>query len=298
VAFPPWRVSVDEEAGAAKPIHPPQPDTVATSRFFRIAASVLIIGHVWAMLSRPIEFATQGPFGNSPSATLFRLPVLRYSQFAYLDHGYAFFAPDPGPSHLIGATVRPSGGGDPVELRFPDLDDQWPRLLYHRHFMLAEFLNDVHHPPGEPPEELRQDPDALRSWHGSRRRYETVRDSIIGRLRARYPDAEIAIRRIEHRQPGLPEYYEGKVALNDPRLYQTLHDTIDGLPPRAAGEGVLMTPGEPPQPPASPARLPISANPQSASPLSTAPQSAIPLSTGPIVVPPGIAEPVASEVTP
>jgi hypothetical protein len=281
------------------PIHPPPLDTVATqSRNIRIAASFLIIGHLWAVVSRPIEFATQGPFGNSPSATLFRLPVLRYSQFTYLDHGYAFFAPDPGPSHLIDATIRPAGGGDPIELRFPSLNDQWPRLLYHRHFMLAEFLNDLHHPPGEPPAELRQDPEALRSWHGSRRRYETIHDSIVGRLRARYPDAEIAIRRVEHRQPGLPEYFAGNVALDDPRLYQTLLDTESGLPQPPAGDGVLMPFGESPQPSATPVSQPFSANPESASPLSNVPLSIGPLSNGPIVVPPGIAEPATSEVTP
>jgi hypothetical protein len=79
-------------------------------RYFKAICSVLIIVHLWAVLSRPIEFATQGPFGPSPSASLLRVPVRPYSQFMYLDHGYAFFAPDPGPSHLIEAEITRADG--------------------------------------------------------------------------------------------------------------------------------------------------------------------------------------------
>lgn len=208
----------------------PQP----VGRAFKLIASVAIIWQLWAVIGRPIEFATQGPFGPSPSATLFRAPVRLYSQFAYLDHGYAFFAPDPGPSHLIQAAIT-DPTGERSERTFPDLNDQRPRLLYHRHFMLAEFLNDIHHPPGEPPPGIAEDPQALRDWRMSRRRYEAVRDSILAHLRARHPDAEVAIRRIEHRQPGLPEYFGGNVDLNDERLYQVLHDVAE-IPGSTAAE--------------------------------------------------------------
>lgn len=203
-------------------------------------ASVLIIGHVWAVIGRPLEFATQGPFGASPSMTRFRQPVRGYSQFTYLDHGYAFFAPEPGPSHLIRATVTPTEPGDgsepgpnpvaPIVRNYPDLNDQWPRLLYHRHFMLAEFLNDIYHPPGEPPQEIAQNPIAIREWIQARRRYEMVRDSILNRLQTAYPQAAVAIDRIEHRQPGLPEFMEGNVPLDAPQLYSVLPDAPP-LPP-------------------------------------------------------------------
>lgn len=200
----------------------------ATARAVRIVTSILIIGHLWAIVGRPIEFATQGPFGTSPSATMFRAPVRAYSQFAYLDHGYAFFAPDPGPSHLIAATVTPKSG-EPIELRYPDLGDQWPRLMYHRHFMLAEFLNNVYHPPGEPPQNIADNPTAAREWRLSRRRYEAVRDSIADCLRKQHPDCEIAIRRLEHRQPGLPEFFDERIPLDDARLVTTLLDEIEPM---------------------------------------------------------------------
>lgn len=210
-------------------------------------ASVLIIGHLWAVIGRPLEFATQGPFGASPSMTRFRDPVRGYSQFAYLDHGYAFFAPEPGPSHLIRATITPPSGTDatttgtdaaasspspvaPLVRNYPDLNDQWPRLLYHRHFMLAEFLNDIYHPPGEPPQEIARNPVAIREWIQARRRYETVRDSILNRLQTAYPQATVAIDRLEHRQPGLPEFMEDNVPLDAPQLYFVLPDALPPLP--------------------------------------------------------------------
>lgn len=178
------------------------------------------------MVGRPIEFATDGPFGASPSATLFRAPTRAYSQLAYLDHGYAFFAPDPGPSHLIRATITPADG-EPIRRYYPDLQDQRPRLLYHRHFMLAEFLNDVYHPPGDPPQEVAEDAEAALRWRLARNRYEAVRDSILNRLRTRYPDSEVTISRVEHRQPGLPEYLEDQMPLDDPQLYRVLPDRAE-----------------------------------------------------------------------
>ncbi len=215
--------------------------TAATSLPFRIVASVLIIGHLWAVVGRPIEFATQGPFGTSPSATLFRDPVRAYSQFAYLDHGYAFFAPDPGPSHLIAATVT-AKDGKVIELLYPDLGDQWPRLMYHRHFMLSEFLNNIYHPPGEPPLEIVNNPVAARDWRIARRRYEAVRDSILECLKKQHPDCEIAIRRLQHRQPGLPEFFEEKIAIDDARLVTILLDEIEP-PELPQSQGLTPTSG-------------------------------------------------------
>ena len=243
----------------------------------RLGLSLLIIGHLWGVIGRPLEFATQGPFGPSPSMTLLRRPVRGYGEFMYLDHGYAFFAPEPGPSHLIRATVLPPGGqrsengaaqqqgasqkgespdapvqdltkrdvaaqyvavqggavqggatpveGDASVVRFfPDRVDQWPRLLYHRHFMLAEFLNTVYHPPGEPPLEIRNDAVASRDWRMSRARYEAVRDSIVRCLNKKYPGMGVTVDRIEHRQPGLPEFMRDGVKLDAPQLYLVLED--------------------------------------------------------------------------
>lgn len=217
---------IDSDTSVKPAIGASPKSRLVVSTRFRVVASVLIVFHLWAIVGRPIEFATQGPFGTSPSATLFRGPVRAYSQFAYLDHGYAFFAPDPGPSHLIAATVT-APDGPPRERMYPDLADQWPRLLYHRHFMLAEFLNNIYHPPGEPPADIADNLLAARQWRLSRRRYDAVHDSIIACLQKQYPEATIAIRRLEHRQPGLPEFLNDGIGIDDPRLVTTLVDGID-----------------------------------------------------------------------
>ncbi|NIO41435.1 MAG: hypothetical protein GTO41_15415, partial [Burkholderiales bacterium] len=55
----------------------------------------------------------------------------------FLDHGYRFFAPEPGPGHLVRYEVTTSDGAGAAG-QFPDRDRIWPRLLYHRWFMLSE----------------------------------------------------------------------------------------------------------------------------------------------------------------
>ncbi|MBM81708.1 MAG: hypothetical protein CMJ78_14105 [Planctomycetaceae bacterium] len=66
--------------------------------------------------------------------------VQPYLQSTYLNHGYHFFAPEPGASHLIRYELT-MPNGETVSGRFPDKQEHWPRLLYHRHFMLTEALN-------------------------------------------------------------------------------------------------------------------------------------------------------------
>lgn len=203
-----------------------QQASTKTPRFrprVRFALSVLIIGHLSAVFLPPLAFQTQGPMGRSPSVETLLAPVRGYGQFLYLDRGYAFFAPDPGPSHLIQVAVRDSAGKT-TEQMFPDLDRQWPRLLYHRHFMLTEFLHEIHQPPG-PPEELAElDPAEAEYWAQARARFEQVHNSMIEHLEGQFPGKEVAIRRIEHVIPNFLEYEEDPIPLDDPRLYNVLLD--------------------------------------------------------------------------
>ncbi len=214
-----------------------------TDRRVRFGLSVLIIGHLWAVVGRPLEFATQGPFGTSPSVSTLYAPVRGYSQFAYVDHGYAFFAPDPGASHFFQAAVT-DPDGKLTELKFPDLEVHKPRLLYHRHFMLAEFFNDVYHPPGNPPPDIAANSIATADWVRGRKRFSDVRDSLLHHLREIHPRCEVAVRRVEHRQPGIPEFFEGQIGTRDQRLMRVLFDTIDGLPIRPP-ETLSPPPAEP-----------------------------------------------------
>jgi hypothetical protein len=100
----------------------------------RAALSAVLAVHLLAVFVGPWAMPPQG---SELASSLARL-LAPYVQATYLDNGYRFFAPEPGPSHLIRyeATMP---DGKVVEGIFPSLKEQWPRLLYHRHFMLSEF---------------------------------------------------------------------------------------------------------------------------------------------------------------
>jgi hypothetical protein len=61
----------------------------------------------------------------------------------FLGHGYRFFAPNPGPSHLVQYKITRADGTQ-LESVFPDRDTIKPRLLYHRWFMLSETVYSEH----------------------------------------------------------------------------------------------------------------------------------------------------------
>lgn len=75
-----------------------------------------------------------------------------------LNNGYRFFAPDPGASHLVKYELLKDG--QPIATgKFPDKDSHWPRLYYHRHFMLSEMMFQMaaavpELPPGVLPDEV------------------------------------------------------------------------------------------------------------------------------------------------
>ncbi len=86
-----------------------------------------------------------GPLANPVGSENLTLPLSRavrpVHQFMYLGHGYRFFGPDPGPGHLLVYRLT-TKDGKIVEGQFPDRQEHWPRLLYHRWFMLSESVYD------------------------------------------------------------------------------------------------------------------------------------------------------------
>lgn len=64
-----------------------------------------------------------------------------YSQAIYMDHGYHFFGPDPGDSTLL-RYVATRSDGTIVRGTYPNVNI-FPRLRYHRHFMLTEAIPRV-----------------------------------------------------------------------------------------------------------------------------------------------------------
>ncbi len=100
---------------------------------WRLVASALIA--IWVAL------VFLGPVTNPSATEELTAPLARklapLHQTLFLGHGYRFFAPDPGPAHRVVARVP---GSEDVVCSLPDRSRHWPRLLYHRWFMLSETL--------------------------------------------------------------------------------------------------------------------------------------------------------------
>jgi hypothetical protein len=105
------------------------------SLWFRRVVTVLLLLHLMAVVIAPLAVAPTSYLVGS-LWTVFQ----PYLEAAYLNHGYHFFAPEPGPSHLIRFEVR-RADGTTVTGEFPNIAEHRPRLFYHRHFMLTEFVN-------------------------------------------------------------------------------------------------------------------------------------------------------------
>ncbi len=107
----------------------------------RLIVSLLIVFHLFAVFVAPMS-------NPPPSSQLFnRLSSLfsPYLQALFLNHGYRFFAPEPGPSHLVRYEIYSTETEQPGEFPeyngiFPDRRKHWPRLIYHRWFMLSETV--------------------------------------------------------------------------------------------------------------------------------------------------------------
>jgi hypothetical protein len=197
----------------------------------RLGLSIVVVLHLAAVFAPPLAFQT----GPSSSVGSMLWPLQGYGEFLYLNRGYAFFAPDPGPSHLIQAAITTETGAV-SERMYPDRDQQWPRLLYHRHFMISEFLEEIYEAPGPPAELAEIDPEMAAEWVRRRARYEHVRQSITDHLRHE-TGQEVAIRRIEHLVPNLGEFRQEPVSLTDERSYRVLLDLpIEFETPVAAPE--------------------------------------------------------------
>jgi hypothetical protein len=97
--------------------------------------NVWLVVHLTAIVTAP---ATVGP-SSQTSRTIWEA-VAPYLESLYLNHGFHYFAPQPGSSNLVSWTVS-RADGSVVSGRFPNPDIR-PRLYYHRHFMLSEFLGN------------------------------------------------------------------------------------------------------------------------------------------------------------
>ena len=206
----------------------------------RLLASALILFQITAIFWPPFTFASRTESGTSPFADGVMSWLRPYASLIYLDHGYSFFAPRIVGGHLVHYKVEFADGRTPVEGTFPDKQEQKPRLFYHRHFMLAEALNDAYAPP-EPPQlqplppgmpellrrqfaadQERQLPAVTAIWKQRRDQYESLRKSFEDHLLAKHGGNKVTITRREHVLLSAEDFVQLGKRLDLPETYVDL----------------------------------------------------------------------------
>jgi hypothetical protein len=206
--------------------------------------SVILALHLAAVFIAPFAAACNVGGSSSPLADPIYKTLHPYVSALFLDHGYFFFAPNPGPSHLVDYKIEFDDGRPPIEGRFPNLATERPRLLYHRYFMLSEALAASYAPPEGPPEpsppaltasdeeqalyKLRRDEHKRMAddWQRRRQRYEAMRASIERHLLCQHGASSVTLTRIEHRLPLPDEFQSLQRKLDAADSYITLPETI------------------------------------------------------------------------
>ncbi len=121
--------------------------------------------------------------------------ALPYNEALFQNHGYHFFAPDPGSSTLISWSI-PRPGDVPQTGRFPDPAIR-PRLLYHRYFMLAENL-----------------------WSFDDQTQEEIQRAYAKHFASLHNSSQIALNRVSHAPSSILRIQAGG-RLDDPETYES-----------------------------------------------------------------------------
>ena len=100
---------------------------------------MIIVGYLALLIVGPLSNPVASQHLTAPIAK----SVAPLHRALFMGHGYRFFAPNPGDSHLVQYKITKSDGTQ-IEGMFPDRDTIWPRLLYHRWFMLSETIFAEH----------------------------------------------------------------------------------------------------------------------------------------------------------
>ena len=161
--------------------HPEASQPGTCPPLLRRVVSCLVIAHLLAVLAEPLAFFSRSDFQVAPEFLALRRFAAPYAEWMYLDHGYFFFAPNPGPNHLVGWKEDTAQSDQLPKVLFPDRRQQWPRLRYHRYFMLSEFYNNSFAPTELLPED-RQNPEFYKRWTEDRRFYVALQQSITHRM--------------------------------------------------------------------------------------------------------------------
>lgn len=179
-------------------------------------------GWVSALVALHITALFVGPWASPPPSSFLaqqcEIIYEPYLRATFLkDHGYRFFAPNPGPSHLVRYELLDDAGKKVGEGRFPDLEVHWPRLLYHRHFMISESMNNVINLPPEGPPSTAP-PEVRAGYQNALRLRDAYLESIGSYLAESHQAAQVKLFLVEH---GIPHPLDvaGGMPLSDPSLY-------------------------------------------------------------------------------
>ena len=172
------------------------------SRGVRAVVSAIVAVHVAAVFIGPFAMPPQTSELAGSLAGVFK----PYVEILGLANGYRFFAPEPGPSHLIRYEVV-AADGTRHEGLFPDRAHHQPRLLYHRYFMLTEFVNTL---GGMDPRE--QLPPEVSE------RLKAYANGYAEHLAEQYNAQSVKLFLVRHYVPRMSEVREGR-KLSDKVLY-------------------------------------------------------------------------------
>lgn len=210
----------------------------------KLVITVLVIIHLLAVLAQPLRFFSRRASGEEGPEFVWLSNWMRpYSQWLYLDHGYFFFAPNPGPGHLVQYRFTSGGGDDLTKNRtetssitgnsgpevgglFPDRFQHRPRLLYHRYFMLSEFYHS-RFAPTQVSEELKKDPEFLARWNYDSHIYRQLQTSIKRSLSHSRGQSVAELARLERGLPDPAEILQEGRKLTDPRFLIVLPEFMD-----------------------------------------------------------------------
>lgn len=128
-----------------------EPQTLAPTMPIDVSDDVLLPPWQRRLLSIVIitflAIVILGPLSNPIASRHLTAPIATWvspiHRALFLGHGYRFFAPNPGPSHLVQYKITRADGTQ-LESVFPNRETITPRLLYHRWFMLSETVYSEH----------------------------------------------------------------------------------------------------------------------------------------------------------
>ncbi|RIK75084.1 MAG: hypothetical protein DCC68_21840 [Planctomycetota bacterium] len=180
----------------------------------RAIVSAFVALHVTAVFVAPFAWPPSSALGERARA------VLRpYIEATELNHGYRFFN-IPGPSHLVRYRVDFADGRRPIDGILPHRQEHWPRLRYHRHFMLTESLESSYQVLPQPPEGAAPGSALYEEWKRAREELNRMADiytrSYAEHLLARHGGSKVTLWGQERGLPSIAEVQSG-VKLGDPR---------------------------------------------------------------------------------